>query len=518
MRANSSDQTEFDFFLDTQNSQSGIEISKFYGNQVMFRIETWICSTLFAVGIIFGMTYLNLSGYTITGKLVSESQPVGTESLNVNGANSVSQDRNSDSNREIYQQLTDSKEGIKADSAQQSQSRVDKLATKQALSRADQYLIAGNFPLALENYYDFEKYVGESGSAILLREAFCCEMQNRFDLAEEKYYNALSRASGESHRLIGVAGLARCLTQKGNKLDALDMLAEQNLKIDHFVGLPEEVRAQIVYQFAKVLEQYAVGEQNDLTLYHTVAFENIVPKPQFFLNAVDDPGIVTQSETSTAELQMKVLQRPSDSLTVISASISAKLEPIAILIGHIAAVSDQELMMSEQAQIAIANRSRTIELNSIPLSSVLDQLLAPLGLVWYQVDSELHIVTQEEVDPNVAPRQYWFDAAHRAYRRFEITFDDPSRRHASMLSRGNMSLIQNQLDSASNQYQELTQVQPIGEVLAKLFFNSAKLNQLLDRTENANRLLYLAVDQTQIPTFKRAGIACWERTYFQVAI
>ncbi len=463
---------------------------------------------MFAIGIIFGMTYLNLSGYTITGKSVGkkveENESNDIESQNIRDStrlnpNELLNDSLDEPDTDIVKREF-SPTGEKAASA-----RVDKLAQKQAFERADRYLVAGNYPQALENYYDFEKFAGESGSAILLREAFCCEMQSRFDRAEEKYYNAISRASGESHRLIGIAGLARCLSKKGNRRDALDMLAEQNLKIDHFVGLPDEVRAQIVYQFAKVLEMYAVGDQVDLTLSNSVAFENIVPKTEVFLNTIDDPGIVTQSTTSKADLKLTILQRPSESLTVISAAMSAKLEPIDILLGHIAAEADQTLLMSEQAQLAISNRSRTIELQSTPLSSVLDQLLAPLGLVWFQVDSELHIVSQQEVDPKVAPRQFWFDTAHRAYRRFEIAFDDDRRRHASMLSRANMSLIQNQLDAASNQYQELTQVQPIGEVLAKLFFNSAKLNLLLDRKDNANRLLYLAVDQTQIPEIQASG-------------
>ncbi len=485
-----------------QTNESEVE------RQVMFRIETWICTTLFAVGIIFGMTYLNLSGYTLTGQSVSTADPIPDVREKI-------QDQDLANNSDIYERLNQNNapEGgsdLVGDENSfsgntQRQLSVDELAQEQALRQADLYLVAGNYALAMENYYDFDKFSTVKGSAILLREAYCCEMQRKFDQAESKYYRALTGATGENHRLISVAGLARCLVQKGNRLDAIGLLAEQNLRIDHYDGIPAEVRSQVVFQFAKTLEQNAIGDQSDLTLSTTMAFEDILPDPQLYLEAIDDPGKATQSEDSTAELRIDVLQRPSSSMNVISVSISAKLEPLAILLGHIAANADHSLVLSQQAQFAIQNRSRTVELQSVPLSSLLDQLLVPLDLVWYQSDSELHIIDQSEVDASVAPRQFSFDSAHRAYRRFELTFDDSRRRQASMLSRASMSMIQKRLDAAANQFQELSQTQPSGEVLAKLFFNQAKLYLLLDRMELANRSLYLAVDQSQSPNIQASG-------------
>jgi len=467
----------------------------------MFRVETWICTTLFSIGIIFGITYLNLSGYTLTGMSVG----------NGNASASVEDDANLET---VKTDLTDNAFDPPAVS-EFSNAKLDDEFSKprvsvadavqdEALERADNYLAAGSYALALENYGYFGRHAN-GGSSILLREAFCCEMQERFDFAEDKYYRALTSAASDSHRLLGVAGLARCLVRKGNLADALDMLAEQNLKIDQYVGVSDEIRSQVVYQYAKILEIYAVHEQDDLTKPMTVAFENVLPKPESIIGAIDDPGKVVPSIASTTELRLEILQRPSNSLNVITASISAKLEPVSLLIGHIAAEADQSLLMSQRASSAIENRAKTIELQSVQLSSVLDQLLLPLELVWFQVDSELHIAEKSEVDINVAPRQYYFDAAHRGYRRMELTFDDTYRRHASMLSRANMSFIQNRLDAALNQFQELAQTEPTGDVLAKLFFNQAKLNILLDRIEQANRLLYLAVDQSQDPDLQSCG-------------
>ncbi|MFT5301333.1 MAG: tetratricopeptide (TPR) repeat protein, partial [Mariniblastus sp.] len=445
---------------------------------MMFRIETWICTTLFAAGIIAGMTYLNLSGYTSTGAAIDSTETANLDSGSVPGAGSEEKLAPSEA---IYQQLaqqTGDSTGV---------ANID----SQIFSKGDMYLVAGNYALALENYYDYEQIVVKSGSSILLRQAFCCEMQKRYRRAEEKYYLALTQEnSTASHQLMGHAGLARCLAKEGKRSEAIDMLAEQILKLDQLEGVPEEIRSQIVYQFAKVLESYAMGDQTDLTLPNTVVFEDTQPQTEFFLDAIDQPE-VSITAAVPADFQFKILQRPSNSLNVISVSISATWEPIEMLLGQIASQADQTLVMSSKAQAAIANRARTVQLQSSPLSSLLDQILIPFDLVWYQVDSELHIIAHDEVPPEVAPRQFWIDASLRAYRRFELAFDSGHRRQASMLSRGNLSFIQNNLDAAANHYQELAQTQPHAEILAKLFFNQAKLSMLLDRTEDANQSLYL---------------------------
>jgi hypothetical protein len=459
----------------------------------MFRVETWICTTLFAVGIIGGMTYLSLSGYSLAGKAIDPvNSPVAA------ALESQTSEVDSDAvapKKQIYERMLFDEDLSKQNAGLQNDS----------LKLADRYLIAGNYALALENYHRFEKSIGSAGSSILLRQALCNEMQQLFGVAEDKYYRALTGAANECHRLLGFAGLARCLTKSGKQIEALDLLAELNLKRDQYSGVHDEARSQLAYQFAKVLESFAVGERNDLTRPDSVAFEDSPPKPEVFLNAIDQPGQPTPELRAASQQKFEILQRPSSSMLVISASISVPLESIGVLLGQIAAHAEQKIIISQQAAAAIENRARCIELRASPLSSVLDQLLIPFDLVWYQIDSELHVIARGELDPALPPNQFWFDSAHRAYRRFELEFDDDQRRQAALLSRANLSFLQNRLDEANNTYQELSQTQPTGGILAKLFFNRAKLNLLFNRPEEANRFLYFAVDQTMNPDVQASG-------------
>ena len=423
----------------------------------MLRVEFWILATLFAVGTIAGMTYLNL--------LEDPScNPVAPPTPNTQPALEA-RSFPEDSMPVGVRTLSTPDQSIDSFEAPD-------LERNASLLIGDRYLISGNHTLALKNYYDFEKTAAKTGSATLLRQALCCEMQQQFGLARKKYFRATTESANRNHQLVGIAGLTRCWMREGKRFEALERLAEQNLKLDHYLDVPEEIRSQLAYQFAKVLESYAIGETEDLTLPMGLAFQRVKPKPEAFLNAIDQTyeGSASNREVPP-QSKIEILQRPSNSLTVITASISAKIESVPDLIRQIAVAAELELMVSQEAGAAIQNRSKTVVLQAAPLSSVLDALLVPFDLVWYQIDSKLHIVDRDELDPAISPDQVWFDSAQRAFRRFELTFDDDRRRQASLLSRANLNVKQKRFDVAANQYQELAQAQPGDEILANLFFD-----------------------------------------------
>lgn len=450
----------------------------------MLRVEIWIFTTLFALGVIGGMTYLNLQGYSL-----APTQSVGADTDDGNKEQGFLSNYASDNDSELNSRpnsgLTETR--------------------KSPLDLGDRYLVTGNFELALDYYYEFEKSSGDSGARILLREAFCCELQKEFDQAEKKYYLAITRAANEAHRLLGIAGFARCLAHSGKQFEAREILVDQALKLDRFKLVPEEVRAQLVFQLAKAIEASALGKVADLTEPHGVVFDNPSPRPEVFLKVADQRHEPTPQLDELPDASIEILQRPSSSLNVITASISANLEPVEMMLARLATAAQLNLRISPNASSMIRNRSKTIALDAVPLSHVFDKLLTVFDLVWYQLDSDIHIVTQSEVDPAISTNQFQFDAAHRAHRSFELNFPDNERRPSALLSRANMYLVQKNYDKAANLYQELAQIQPREAMLAKLFFNRAKLRVLLNRHQDANRLFYLAVDQTFDPNIEAAA-------------
>ncbi len=444
----------------------------------MMRVEIWIFTTLFALGVIGGMTYLNVTGVSI---------------------------RNDKANHDFRATLVED---------QDSNSIVDDSNLKNAdpeynnalLQTGDRYLVAGNYALALDRYFEFEKAIPRAGTATVLRQALCYELQQRYSRAEKEYHRVMTTAPNVHHQLLGIAGLCRCLMRMGKLRESLSVLADQTLKIDEYRGVPDEILAPLVYQFAEVLLINAAGVETNLLGPNDPAFEDALPKPELLLRVIDETKQeVRRSIESPTEISVKILQKPSNSANVITASVVADIEPVLMLVSRLTTESDLELLISERAAAAIQNRSKSVKLQSVQLSTLLDSLLGPFGLVWYQIDSELHVVMQDELDPAIAPKQFWFDSAQRALRRFEVRFPDDFRRNLALLSRANLSLIQNQLDSSANLYQELVQAQPGDEVLAKLFFNRAKLQLLLGKNVEANRLFYLAIDQTLEPRIESSS-------------
>lgn len=437
----------------------------------MLRVEIWIFTTLFACGVIGGMTYLNLTGIP------------SADSRTTNDA--------SDSF------LNDKIQTFKAS---------DPEYTNSLLQSGDRYLIAGNYALALDRYFEFEKAVPLSGTATLLRQALCNELQHEYARAETTYNLVITSAPNIHHQLLGIAGSARCLAQMGKRADSMAVLSDQALKIDQYRAVPDEILAQLIYEYANVLLMNSEGAEINLLSPNGAAFGSAATIPELQLEVIDETSQLADGAPNHGdELKIEILQRPSNSASVITVSVSARIQPVLMLISQLSAASDLELLISERATIAIQNRAKTVQLRSIQLSTLLDTLLAQFGLVWYQLDGELHVVTHQELDAAIAPRQFWYDSAQRAFRHFELRFQDNFRRNLALLSRANLSLVQNRLDAADNQYQELAQAQPGDEVLAKLFFNQAKLQMLFGRSEAANQLLFLAIDQTLEPEIESSG-------------
>ena len=491
-------------------------------SKLMSRLQIWVFILLFAIAVFGSMSYLHVTGMI---------EPNSEEQKTLATASDTRLELPSNESSELPGSLghPDQENGRLVATLASSNTNALEIRNEEAefvedlLIRGDQYLTAGNYGLALENYYAFEKTHAKDQSAILLRQALCCEFQGHYKLANRKYRSVISNAQNSNHQLLAIAGFARCLTERENYFEALGVLTEQTLKIDGKDAVPEETRAQLLYQYAKVLEIYAIelatlfqspndgtasqsnqpvfsskGKIKDLTEPFAVATESLLPNVERFLAAVDFPVTANNPQNQNRDgITINLLQRPSSSTNVISVSVSGRLQPVSALLGQLTATAGLELLVSPKARSIITGRSRTLNLKSVSLSSVLDQLVVSFDLVWFQEGEQIHLFSKDEFEPGsgVTP-QFRFDSANRAFRRLEIDFSEDERRNSCLLSRANLSLLRGDYDRAANQYQELDQVKPTGELQAKMFFNLGKLNMLLKRVDEANRFFYLAVDQT----------------------
>ena len=441
-------------------------------------------STLFAIGVIAGMVWLNLAD--------SDSADPSIGIAAIKASETQSSDHFSTS---LTNQPSDE----------------DTEFAYASLQTGDRYLIAGNHEAALAHYHEIASSSTANESSLLLREAFCYELTARNQQAGKKYYRSIARSSNHNHLLLATAGYARCLTNDGKRADAVELVADLMLKLNDFDNVPAESRAWLSFLYARLSTLTAlnvdteetghVSDAQDLTAPYEVVFDYALIAPELFLEVLDKPcDKIDALDRNPNETSISVLQRPAETADLISLSVSATLQPVTSLAALMAEKAELNLTVSSAAAEALRNRSKTIRLNGASLSLILDSLLVPLDLIWIQSGSDIQVLSMQEVAASEqglsAIQSYRFEAADRSLRSFELEFQSSERRLEALLSRGNLNVIRKQYDVAENRYQELELAAPKGEILASLFFNQAKLQLLLKNNPEARRLLYLAIDQT----------------------
>lgn len=453
----------------------------------MQRIEIWRFATLFLTGLVLGMSFLMIWQSNST----ETPDPDDGQSLNT---------------KDVARRQFNVLSSIPVPDANSDE--VETIAERLALG--DHYFMGGNCSLALIKYQSIKGQTGEDTS-LVLRKAACYERLSELDSAEVSYRDTLTQASNPKHRLLAMAGFGRVLVKQGKVEEAISILSEQLLRIDQDPSIPGGTRSQLFFEYAKALEARITashsptndgnpemlknGELPDLLLPYSLATATSLNNPEEYLQMIDQPP-GADVEVTGDEPVYKILQRPADAASTITAAVSVGLQPVPLLLDQITQVANLELQISEKARETIAGRSRVVHVNSTTLSSYYDQLLISFGLVWQQVDRTIYVVHVSELDDAKMWNEFQFQSAARSFRRFEIDFPSNRFRKAATLSRARIAILAHDYNRAANLFRELEQSQPIGEVKAKSFFNQAKLSQLLNRPEEAVYLYYRAIDQT----------------------
>ncbi|MEL7497661.1 MAG: tetratricopeptide repeat protein [Planctomycetota bacterium] len=432
--------------------------------------------------------------------------------------------------------------------------RVEPSAAVERLIQGDQFLMAGNPELALASYERFADESGTANNSLLMRQAIGYEMNGESDKAVRLYRSVISSTNNLNQRVLAASGYARILIAHGQAMDAIDLLSDQMLQFAGDEQIPVESRAQISYQWARALESNArtelkpapdrtrkftvpalqtstggrrnfLGEKKDLDEPEVVEpkrFDDLIHprsiadyqfpiEPALLLSLIDknvffDPAL----RTLDSEFVIALKQRPTDEADTILLTAVGSMQSVDSLLGELSAQTELDIFISAAAQAMIDGRSRRVHWRgATTLAALLDQLVLPFELAWIQDERGVHIVTNSEVlDRKQLTKELRWDAADRAFRQFEVSFPDEPMRQSAIFSRAGLAFERNELDVAANLYQELMRVNPSGEILAKMFFNQAKLNLLFGRPERAKDLLYKAVDQSFDPKV-RAASYCW---------
>ena len=179
---------------------------------------------------------------------------------------------------------------------------------------------------------------GVAPSPLLLRLAISAEQSGNLVEAANLYQKVVKHSGGHvNNRLMALSGLARIMIQDGQIDQAVELLSELYLRngtVDH---VPDEIRYQIVYQLGTAVCKNYLGTQTlEYGDVRRTEFHWCEPDIERMLEL--SPTLETPADlpTLSAEMRVKVLQRPSSQITMIAIDASTRVALVTDLIREIA--------------------------------------------------------------------------------------------------------------------------------------------------------------------------------------
>ncbi len=383
----------------------------------------------------------------------------------------------------------------------------------QLLGQADEMLLVGNLGDATREYQRAVRKTGKWTSDVALRLGLCTEALGRRDEALRFYERAVDIASSRIHRYLAVLGMTRVRAAQRQADVVLPTMAELFLNLDQFSDVPEDVRSLVVFEYAELLRSIALKDyHDDVNRPDGVLFAPATVDIQRMLTLIQtgmfDPSEHIQDSTDAQQIppSLTLVQRPTEDADMIYLAGRVELSPLTNLLRQLTVMTELEISVSMEAQQVIDGRARRMTVRSIPLSLMLDSMLLPLDLCWYQESGTIHVFALSELETAPARLQeYWLHATERTYRRFSVMYPGHPRMVDVLINRSALHLIRAEFDEAAKYLYELIELKPYGELLAVAFFNYGKLNAGLGRTDEAVDYFYKAVDQSVDPVIQSSG-------------
>ena len=162
------------------------------------------------------------------------------------------------------------------------------------------------------------------------------------------------------------------------------------------------------------------------------------------------------------------------------------------------------VQISDRARSIAAGRSLRADITATPVAVLLDLTLVPLGLVWRQ-DGEVISVLHKSEQREPLNERLLFARTARVLNQIQVNFtDENSARSAAFMHDGNLFARIGSIKEARLNYESARDLNPGGELSAKLYFNQALLELNQRNNAEALKLFYQSLDQTMTP--RTAGV------------
>ena len=462
-----------------------------YGEIDVFRINIWLTSLLITTGVVGGVVY---NWPTDTSDSVSPTSSQSDDSSDVNQIHSKGLSLSDNSQIDL-----ENVGAIEFD----------------LLQRGDRLLRVGNYIGAYQVYSKLAKSDGDqTGPTLAIRLGQAAELAGFTNHSEQHYLDVIQASDAGKHlQAWAMLGTARLWHSQQRDSEANSLLSELYLRYASGSN-PLDLRVAVTQSLAEFLQHRIVGpaDESDLSDKSDLPDKSDLRDLKYFRFKTNVESVLSLAEgvsgdpQSDQQVPVTILQKPLLDVSVILVQAKLPLHSLNQLLSDLRSGMGMEILASAHANRVLSGRSVELNVDSIPASVLLDQVLSPLGLIWGQDDGELSIMHRTEV-PQAIQREYALARVQRLLRQLQLNSTNKDIRAMALMHDGNNSVWQGDISRARNMLAASRELQPGGELSAMLYFNTALLDQSLGNSDQALNAYYLALDQTSSNAIQAASYA-----------
>ena len=444
----------------------------------MFRAEVWLTALLLATGTVGGVMY-------------NWPEPEVEKTVEA----PVAPSKQEEQSRGL---------SLIADRSQQAQPTAP--LELDPLRLGDRLLLGGNFIGAYQQYSKLQNQSsGQPDDSLQVRLGVASELGGFLEKAEQHYRDAIQSSNEQSiQKLWALLGTARIWESQDRLDQAISLLSELYLMYENDV-YPIELRLPISRRLSECLLkrflQESLGKEN--TRWAPIEYFWCGTR----IEPMIDSAVRLQTEAmNTPAASLQVIQNPLNDVELALVDANLQSHPLNLLIGDLTRDSGLQITVSPAARTTLSGRTLRANVAAMPVSVLLDQVLAPLGLAWFQQDGVVRIHGLSELTRQ-QKNSFQIGRMQRSLRQLQLNTESGPERSAALMHDGNVLFAQMDYANAATRYRAARQLQPTGELNAKLYFNEAMLALTRKQREDALGGFYRALDQTLMPQLQALAYA-----------
>lgn len=370
----------------------------------------------------------------------------------------------------------------------------------ESIVRGDRLLTGGN---AIGAYQHYRGLLGANidslkfaDSSLLLRLGLSSELAGMGEQSEGYYVRVVrSGRAAPIQQAWALVGLARLWEREGKARDAADLLSELSL-LYGTNDYPQSLRVSVLTSLSRLLQQLYLSKMPPGSVAARLEYD----WSEVEIEPVLDPELRISATLPEAgeQSRLKVVQRPLNDFELVLVDVRLPFSPMLEVLDDLQGQISQKLRVSTLARASIAGRSIQADAASLSVPILLDQILAPLELMWREVDKEVEILQVSEVPVSEAQR-YQLERIQRVLRQVQLETNSQIERARSLMHEANNHYLLGRIEEARSKYLAAREIRPRDELSAKLYFNAGGFHSSQHEDDVALDQYYRALDQTLAP-------------------